>query len=610
MAAEDNHFYEHHGIDPRGFARAILVDAKTLSLSQGGSTITQQLVKNLMERRNRNLFMKMNELFLAPVLELKYTKKQIFERYLNEVFLGQIGSYEVRGFAEGAKYFFGKKVSELNTGEIALMVGLIKGPAFYSPYKHLDRAKTRERYVLERMMETQKMTESEFNAALKAPIRLAQAPSASNRAPYFVDFVKAELLKLLSDRFDEKEISELGFQVYTTLDLNLNQIAQESLLKGLEDLESKLGIKGAIQLQGAVASVDQASGEIKTLIGGRNYGQSTFNRILNMKRQVGSTFKPVVYATAFRVMDDANGNAFTPAYPLQDQEWAWKYDPKQPAWKPANYEHEKLGWISLKTALAKSINTTAARVAKRVGISNVAETAHLLGIQTKLPEVPSLALGSVELSPIEVLEAYMTLANHGRADQPFVIKAIQNPDGSDFYKNEYRPKPKIDPGVADMMTYLLQDVFTEGTASAALAYGFTRPAAGKTGTTNDYRDSWFVGYTPQVTSLVWVGLDQGLIEEALKGAPKTGVKLPKKIRLTGAVAALPIWLDLMKKGLQYEPPIPFPESDFLVDMRLDLHSGQKAESSCNESQVVMEKVIVGREPKKSTCLSDYLKYSE
>ena len=612
MAAEDQHFYEHFGIDPRGLARALFVDLKTLSLSQGGSTITQQLVKNLMERRTRNIFIKANELFLAPALELKYSKKQIFERYLNEVFLGQIGIYEVRGFAEGAKYFFGKKMSELNTGEIALMVGLIKGPVFYSPYKHLERAKIRQRYVLERMLETQKINEAEFNLALKEPIRLSQAPQSGNRAPYFVDYVKAELYRLLTDRFSEKEIQELGFQVYTTLDLNFNSIAQESLQKGLTQLEAKLGIQGAIQLQGAVAAVDQSTGEVKTLIGGRSYSESTFNRALNMKRQAGSTFKPIVYATAFREIEDPKGNTYTPAYPLEDLEWGWKYDSSQPIWKPSNYEHEKLGWLPLKTALAKSINTTAARVAKRVGLHEIAETAKLLGIDTKVPEVPSVTLGSVELSPIELLRAYMTFANHGKADQPYVIKAIQNPDGSDFYKSEYLARPKIDPGVADMMTYLLQDVFTEGTASAiSRSLGFDRPAAGKTGTTNDYRDSWFVGYTPEVTALVWVGLDQGIIQDALKDAQKTGAKtekkIPKKIRLTGAIAALPIWLDIMKRALQFEPPLPFSESDQLVDVRLDVHSGQKAESSCPESQVVLEKVIVGREPKKSTCLRDYPK---
>lgn len=602
MAAEDQHFYEHFGIDPKGIARSMFVNLKTLSFTQGGSTITQQLVKNLMERRNRNLFMKINELFLAPVLEFKYTKKQIFERYLNEVFLGQIGIYEIRGFAEGAKYFFGKKVNELNTGEIALMVGLIKGPAFYSPYKHFDRAKTRQRYVLERMLETKKITDSEMNLALKNPIRLSPAPTAGNRAPYFVDFVKAELIRLLSDRFDEKEIEALGFQVYTTLDLNLNSLAQDSLKRGLVDVEARLGIKDFASLQGAIVQVDQSTGEIKTLIGGRNYSESNFNRILNMKRQAGSTFKPIVYASAFREMEDPKGYTFTPAYPLQDLEWGWNYDPKQPIWKPSNYEHEKLGWLSLKTALAKSINTTAARVAKRVGLREIAETAKTLGIETPIPTVPSITLGSVELSPIEMLQAYMTFANHGKSGTPFVIKAIQNPDGSDFYKGEYHPKSRIDPGIADMMTYLLQDVFTEGTAESARAYGFDRPAAGKTGTTNDYRDSWFVGYTPELTALVWVGLDQGILQDSLKG--KKGAK---KIRLTGASGALPIWIDLMKHALQYDLALPFPESENLVDLRLDAHSGQRAENTCPESQVVLEKVIVGREPKKTTCLPDFLK---
>lgn len=603
MAAEDQHFYEHFGIDPRGFIRAILVNLKTLSFSQGGSTITQQLVKNLMERRTRNLFMKMNELFLAPVLEFQYTKKQIFERYLNEVFLGQIGSYEVRGFSEGAKYFFGKNVGELNTGEIALLVGLIKGPAFYSPYKHFDRAKTRQRYVLERMLETKKIDEKQFNFALNQPIRLSQAPQSGNRAPYYVDYVKAELVRLLSDRFDEKEIPELGFQVYTTLDLNMNQTSQEILQKGLGDLETKLGISGTISLQGAVAVVDQTSGEIRTLIGGKNYADSNFNRILNMKRQSGSTFKPIVYATAFKQIEDPNGNAYTPAYPLLDQNWAWSYDKKQPAWKPSNYEKQNLGWMPLKLSLAKSINTTTARLAQQVDLKEIAETAKVLGIKTKIPLVPSVSLGSVELSPIEVLEAYMTLANHGKADAPFVIKSIQNPDGSEFFTHEYRPRERIDAGIADMMTYLLQDVFTEGTAAGAVAYGFDRPAAGKTGTTNDYRDSWFVGYTPQLTTLVWVGLDQGVIQdEAKKANPKV-----KKLHLTGASAALPIWATIMKKTLQYEPALPFAESDRLGEMRLDLRSGQKAESSCPESQVVTEKVIIGREPKKSTCLGDYPK---
>ncbi len=594
LAAEDLHFYEHFGIDPRGFARAIWNNLKSFSLSQGGSTITQQLVKNLMERRNRNIIMKINELFLAPVLELKYSKQQIFERYLNEVFLGQIGAFEVRGFAEGAKYFFGKSVHDLNSGEIALLVGLIKGPAFYSPYRHMDRAVARQHYVLERLLDTGKITREQFNQALKQPIRLAQAPSGGNRAPYFVDYIKAELFKTLSDRFEESEIPELGFQVYTTLDLEMNQIAQESLQKGLEQIEKSLGIEPI--LQGALAAMDQTTGEVRALIGGRNYAQSNFNRILNMKRQVGSTFKPIVYLAALRQMDDPRGNAYTPAYPLLDAPWAWEYDPKKPAWKPSNYDKDFKGWISLRTALARSVNTTAARIAQRVGLGEIVDTAKTLGIETKLLPVPSLSLGGVELSPVELLSAYSTIANHGASDTPLMIRAIINSDGSDYTRFEYEPKPKIDPGIADLMTDLLQTVFSDGTATVSRTWGYDRPSAGKTGTTNDYRDSWFVGYTPQLTALVWIGLDQGLIENA-----------KKKIKLTGASAALPIWTQFMSQALKFEAPIPFAESEHLTEMRLDIKSGQKAESSCSESQVVSEKIINGREPKNSTCLSDYPK---
>jgi membrane peptidoglycan carboxypeptidase len=339
-----------------------------------------------------------------------------------------------------------------------------------------------------------------------------------------------------------------------------------------------------------MAAVDPASGEMRALIGGRNYAQSNFNRILNMKRQVGSTFKPVVYAAAFRNFEDDQGNAYTPAYPLEDANWKWAYDPKQPAWSPSNYEKEHLGWIPLKTALAKSINTTAARLAKRTGLARISEAAKELGVETRIPEIPSASLGSVELSPIELLRVYMTFANHGLSDRPFVIRAIQNADGSEFFRNEYHPRQRIDSGVADMMTYLLQGVFEEGTATVARGLGFDRPAAGKTGTTNDYRDAWFAGYTPQMAALVWVGLDQGLIQ---------------KVKLTGATAALPIWTDFMKRALQFEPALPFAESDQLIEMRLDLHSGQRAEVSCPESQVILEKVIAGHEPKKSTCLSQY-----
>lgn len=590
IAAEDHHFYEHIGIEPRGFLRALWNNFRTLSLSQGGSTITQQLVKNLMERRNRNVLLKASELLLAPLLELQFSKDQILERYLNEVFLGQIGPFEVRGFSEGAKYFFGKPVNDLNTGEIALLVGLIKGPSYYNPYKQLERAKTRQRYVLERMLETEKISESEFKEALVHPIRLSQAPTAMNRAPYFVDYVKSELNRLFTGSFSPEEIPELGFQVYTTLDLEMNRIAQETLSKSIPQ-----------GLQGALAAYDHNTGEVRALIGGRDYSESNFNRMLNMKRQAGSTFKPFVYLTAFRQTKDPWGQHYTPAYPLLDKAWSWKFSKNQPEWKPKNYEKQYLGWITLRMALAKSINTVAAKVAKQVGLEAVIETAKSLGIQEELTAVPSLSLGSIEVQPMEMLVAYGTIANHGLRFEPKLIRAILNPDGSDYerFDDPLPGKAKIDPGVADLMTDLLQSTFDFGTAASAKALGFDRPAAGKTGTTNDSRDAWFIGYTPQLTALVWVGQDQG-VQTQEKDKTKH-----KPAALTGASTALPIWVQFMNKALLAEPPVPFTESEHLEEMRLDMKSGQKADGRCSEDQVVFEKVIEERAPAESTCLSDY-----
>lgn len=620
IAAEDQHFYSHFGIDPRGFIRAQWNNLKSLSLTQGGSTITQQLVKNLSQRRNRNLFLKINELFLAPMLELQFSKDEILTRYLNEVFLGQIGNLEVRGISEGARYFFGKTVNELNLGEVALMVGIIKGPGYFWPYKHFDRAQGRQRYVLERMLDTGKITQFAYSRALKDPIRLSPPPTASNRAPYFVDFARAEVMKSLSGRFTPEEIESVGFRIYTTLDVAANEIAQDAVQKGIDAIEKRLGITGIIRLQGALATADPSTGEIRALVGGRSYKESNFNRILNMKRQVGSTFKPVVYLTALRANSDGSGGQFTPAYPLEDKKWKWKYDKSQPEYSPANYEKESAGWIPLRKSLSHSINTTTMQLAKMVGMENIIDTARDLGVSEKLLPVPSLALGSVEMSPIEVLNMYLTLANRGERDEPTVIKAIVDPDGQVLAHQEYHPKQRIDPGVADLMTDLLQTVFTDGTAESARAWGFDRPAAGKTGTTNDYRDAWFSGYTPQLVTVVWVGLDQGTIaaeftaakEAAEKAAEKVDPKLAKekkkklpKIHLTGAVAALPIWADFMKRALANSPALPFPPSEFLVEARLDSKTGQLVEGGCLEAQIVTEKVIAGREPRNKTCARDF-----
>lgn len=606
IAIEDQHFLEHKGLDPRGIIRAIWVNLKTLSLAQGGSTITQQLVKNLMARRNKNLFRKANEILLAFLLEASFEKEQILERYLNEVYLGQVGSLEVHGVAEGAKHFFGKELSDLNLAEIALMAGLIRGPGYYSPYRHRDRAVERQQLVLKKMAETEQIAEEEAKAALSLPIRLAPPQNVANKAPYFTDFVKAELIRELKGKIPETEIAEAGFRVYTTLDLSMNQSAQLAVSRGLGALEQKLGLgkEGAsVRIEGALASVDHTSGFIRALIGGRSYSFSTFNRILNMKRQVGSTFKPFVYLSALRKGMDPVGIAYGPGHPIEDAAWTLTHDGGRQQWSPKNYEKGYRGWINYRTALAHSVNTAAAKLGWEVGVPAIIDTARALGIQSPLPEVPSLSLGVAELSPIELLTAYATLANHGVRGDLTVIRAITQEDGTGYARFVTHPKPAIEQGPVDLLTDMLSSVFLEGTARGAIQMGFDRPAVGKTGTTSHHRDSWFAGYTPQLTTVVWVGLDTLEIPAADPKNAKNSKKKPREIQLTGGSSALPIWVEFMKKALEGEPPMTFPVSPHLVSLPIDIKTGEKALPGCPDEQVATEKYWKNFEPRMATCES-------
>ncbi len=589
IAIEDQHFLDHNGLDPRGIARAVWVNLKTQSLAQGGSTLTQQLVKNLMARHTKNLFQKINELFLSLLLEARFDKEQILERYLNEVYLGQVGNLEVHGVAEGAEHFFGKKISDLNLAEIAMMAGLIRGPGFYSPYRYRARAVERQRLVLKKMVETGLVAGGEAQAALKLPIHLAPIQNSVTKAPFFTDYVKAELIRLLKGKLNEQDIIQSGFKVYTTLDPRLNSLAQKAVAEGTSRLQVKFKLTEAQRLEGALASVDQVTGYIRALVGGRNYSQSNFNRILNMKRQVGSTFKPVVYLTAFQKGLDPQGIPYAPGRPVQDAPWTWFYDRNQQSWAPKNYDKEPLGWIPLRTALARSVNTVAARLASEVGLDAIIDTGRKLGIESNLPKVPSLALGVAELSPIELLKVYATLANRGTQEELVVIRGITQSSGVKYLIPSSQPQPAIDPAVVDLLTDALQEVFNQGTAQSARKLGFLSPAAGKTGTTNNHRDAWFAGYTPRLTTVVWVGMDQ---------PTDKNTALP----LTGANSALPIWVDYMKAALSPEQAlVPFPESPLLVKISIDSHTGKEASGGCPPAQVVTETFIRGHEPQQKSC---------
>ncbi len=606
IAAEDNHFLEHRGFDIRGIARAVLVNFSQLSLSQGGSTITQQLVKNLTQRHGRNLFKKFNEFFLAVLLDSRFSKEDILERYLNEIALGQVGSAEVHGVMEGAYYFFDKKVQDLHLGEIALLVGLIRGPTYYSPHRHFDRAKERSRWVLKRMVDLSFITEKEAAAAAALPIRLSAPKTVVNKAPYFTDYAKAEVQRQLKGQVSEQEISARGFRIYTSLDILTHQAAQEAITAGIADLEKKYALKaqvnGGERLEAALAAVDHRTGLIRTLIGGRNYAESSFNRILNMKRQVGSTFKPFVFLTAYLAGKDANGVSYSAGYPLEDGPLTLTYDHGKQSWSPKNYEKDYLGTISFRTTLAKSINTATARLAIQLTPKAIVETARRIGLESELPEVPSLSLGVAELTPVELLKAYSVIANRGVGDDPSVIRAITEKDGTIFAHFEYHPKEKIPPMVADLTTELLQAVFTDGTASESLHLGFDRSAAGKTGTTSQYRDAWFAGFTPQLTTVVWVGTDQ--TQPPIDPVTKKPTKLAK-LKLTGAGAALPIWVHFMKDALESEPPVAISINQELASTRIDSRTGKKAATGCPLSQTSIEHFRPELEPTDTSCERDF-----
>lgn len=589
IAIEDQHFLDHKGLDPKGIARAIWINLKTLSFAQGGSTITQQLVKNLMARKTKNVFRKINEVFLALILETKFDKEKILERYLNEVYLGQVGNLEVHGVAEGAEHFFGKKIEELNLAETALMAGLIRGPGFYSPYRYKARALERQRLVLRKMLETGQIAEAEARAALQLPIRLAPPQTSANKAPFFTDYVKAELVRQLKDRLSEQEIIRSGFRIYTTLDPSLNAAAQTSVTHGLNSLEARYKLPSENHLEGALACVDHKTGFLRALVGGKNYVQSNFNRILNMKRQVGSTFKPIVYLAALDKGEDENGIPYGPGHPAEDAPWTLSFDHGKQSWSPKNYEQTNGGWLSYRSALANSVNTVAAQLGYEVGLKSIIRVGHSLGIESELPAVPSLSLGVSELSPVELLRVYATLANHGIQDELTVIRGITLSDGTGYARFMHSPREVFAAAPIDLLTDMLQSVFLNGTARGAHQMGFDRPAAGKTGTTSNHRDAWFAGYTPQLTAVVWVGMDQ------------MKKNMPGKVYLTGSGSALPIWVAFMKQALEGEPASPFPISPHLTEIPVDLHSGKEALSDCPSSQVVLEKYMKGHEPREKAC---------
>jgi len=538
LAIEDERFFSHAGVDPIGIMRAMFVNLRHLSLQQGGSTLTQQLMKNFLLSDERTLGRKFPEAVMALIAERKYSKEIILENYLNEIYLGQRGSQGVFGVWEAAQFYFSKPLSELTVGQTALMAGLIRAPNRLSPYRNADAATKRRNVVLTKLLDDKIITKKQYDAALKEQLPQRALVKVTNEAPFYVDYLRREL-----DQNYPKEVLEKdGLRIFTGLDLRIQKIAEKALTEGLAKLEAShpaLKKKSAEEgLEGAIVVIRPQTGEIKAMVGGRNYQKSQFNRIFQAKRQAGSVFKPFVYLAAFMYGGQSGMQYFSDTV-VNDSQFTWSYDGGQ-SWQPNNYNNDYYGAVTVRRALESSLNSATARVAQDVGIRRVRDMARRLGIESALPAVPSLSLGSAEVTPLEVAVAFSTLANGGVRARSVAVKQVMDQNTKVLEKRDVKLEQVISPSLAYTMNQLLKGVMDRGTGAPARRWGFTRPAAGKTGTTNDYKDAWFVGYTPELLAVVWVGYDG-----------------PAKIGLSGAEAALPIWTEFMKAATANMPVTDF-----------------------------------------------------
>jgi penicillin-binding protein 1B len=505
LATEDVRFYEHGGVDPRGILRAMWTNVRKGRVAEGGSTITQQLVKSRLLTPERTLSRKIHEALLSTVLEWRYGKDQIFEAYLNEVYLGQSGGSSVRGIGAAARAYFGKEIHQLTLPESALLAGMIRAPNSYSPVSNPERARERRDVVLARMRELDKISEADYRKARKEPVRARKAPADGLTAPYFVDYVRAEL-----ERATDVELAnQHGLRVYTTLDPVLQRLAEAAVVRGLDRLETsrpRLRRKNQEErLQAAMIVLDPASGQVRALVGGRDYRTSQFNRAVLARRQPGSAFKPFVYLAAITPRRD--GPLFTAASMLDDSPLTMVVDGKP--WTPKNYDERYQGPVTVRRALEGSINTATVRLAQAIGLPAVIDTARALGVEGDLKPVPALALGVFEITPLQLARAYLPLANGGLAPAGGVVDTLTDDAGAALWSAGRESRPVIGAPEAYVMTSLLEGVINAGTGAAARSLGVPGAVAGKTGTTNEGRDAWFVGYSRNLLALVWIGFDDG-----------------------------------------------------------------------------------------------------
>ncbi|MFI5316763.1 MAG: PBP1A family penicillin-binding protein [Myxococcota bacterium] len=523
IAVEDQSFYEHHGIQPWRMAGALVANLRAGKVVQGGSTLTQQLVKNFYLTRDRTFARKLTEVAMALLLERNHTKQEILEAYLNEVYLGQRGSIAIHGFGEAANHYFGKPVTDLTPSESALLAGLIKGPNMYSPYRSPELARKRRDLVLTALREQDKISRDTYESALVADLGVRDVVSDENVAPYYVE----ELREELTERYGDEILQSAGMAVYSTLDAELQRAANDAVTRELAKLERDFPVlrRKESPLQAAVVALSPKTGEILALVGGRDYGKSQFDRASQAHRQPGSVFKPIVLLSA--VGRGAGTPAFTLVSKLEDAPLS--YAQPSGVWEPVNYDGEYRGSVTVRQAIEQSLNVPVARLGIAVGPDKVIATARALGVQSPLLPVPSVALGAFEVTMLEAARAYAVFASGGLRPELRSYTQVVQYDGRVLEQRTLDAVRAFDPAEVFIVTSALQGVVDRGTGAPLRRLGFRGDIAGKTGTSSDYRDAWFIGYTPEIVIAVWVGFDDGA-----------------SVRVTGATAALPIFADVLE----------------------------------------------------------------
>jgi len=548
LAAEDSRFFAHGGVDVYAIMRAVFSNLRRRAVREGASTITQQLVRGFFLTPERTLGRKIREAILAYRVEKNHTKEEILYLYLNQVYFGH-GNY---GIEAASRDYFGKGVDQLGLAEAALLAGLPRSPSRNSPYRDFFAATERQRYVLRRMLQEKFINEAAYREALQTPVRLSPAPALNSQiAPYFVEYVR----RVIGDRYGFDPLLQGGLQIYTTLDGDVQLAAQKALREGLNEIRLRVRKKSRTpprdaqgEVEGALLAMDPRTGMVRALVGGYDFYQSQFNRALQAKRQPGSAFKPIIYSAALEA--GYSELSIVPDAPLVFRMAPGKF------WRPQNYDNRFVGPVTLRSALAHSLNSVAVRLAQRVGLERVIQQARKLGIESPLEKNLSLALGSASVSLLEMVRAFGVFAGGGNLAEPLFILKVTDRYGNVLEESEPTSKAVLSPEIAYVLTDMLKNVVQSGTARAAAKLGPN--VAGKTGTTSDFRDGWFIGYTPKFIAGVWVGYDD---------------HRPLGDKETGANTALPIWLNFMSGAGQGNSAAEFPVPEGIS--WLDVNLGER-----------------------------------